>query len=255
MQAIPEGSIIQLSCSDATSYLKSMLKKSRDFKKLYDYFEGQGMQFIFDRAKVYVYATVDETSTSPNVVGLLPSLIPTSALDSHHIAVTIAVHHKGLAIAGQVRVDHNPFRISEFTVHEVTPRGEIVTSDIRVDALTSLQSAEILKVLGSPPERKLDPDAAAFSPVDQQWVAAVAYRDLIQDKYASSLYSPSQLEAMLSQAPIVQKFASVNYMRYTTVFAADKGGGGTKLCTSTTTSCNACSSTCTSSTITIGGDD
>ena len=31
MQAIPEGSIIQLSCSDATSYLKSMLKKSRDF--------------------------------------------------------------------------------------------------------------------------------------------------------------------------------------------------------------------------------
>src|SRR5947208_1528496 len=84
---------------DAFQYMTAMLSRSEAFKKLHDYFQALGFNLILARAKVYVYvvsATTGGSSViSPNIIGILPSLVPAKPTDPYHEAVGISVHHLG----------------------------------------------------------------------------------------------------------------------------------------------------------------
>lgn len=240
---IPTASLMQLPQADSVEYIKRMERISSNFEILHRHFTKTGLTFHFDRAKVYVYTTGPSEKISPNIIGIVPSYIISTAADPFHIAASLVVHHGGFAIAGSVRVEHNPFRISEFTVHEVKDDQSIGEFTIRADQLCSLSAAEVNKFLGRPPitERHKWGGGGVMGPGEQSTVASIFFQEVSQDKYVRSFYPPNGLDALKAQIPLMQKFASVNYLRYQGVGAAEEGKG-TSFCTSTSCSCNICTS-------------
>jgi hypothetical protein len=94
---------------------------------------------------------------------------------------------------------------------------------------------------------------------DLQSITAVMFEELINDSVARPVYPASAIEMLLSQTPLVQKFATANALQYAdnvrravradmTPFAAIELEGA---CTSTSSSSNACTSTSTSVSITL----
>jgi len=243
MSVIPVGSLMELPQLDTVEYVKRMIKSSSHLETLHRHFTKTGLIFYFDRAKAYVYSTGPLTGLSPNIIAIIPSWMMSTAADPFHVAVSLVVHHKGFAIAGSVRVEHNPYRISEFSIHEVKDDGTLAEFTVKADVLASLTTDEVAKSLGSPPifDREEKPQSAAvLLPGEQSTIAKVFFEEVSQDKYVRSFYPPQGLDALKSQIPLMQKFASVNYLRYrgnsTTVLSA------TSFCTSTSTSCNICTS-------------
>jgi hypothetical protein len=123
------------------------------------------------------------TLTEPKyIIGIVPSYIISTAADPFHIAASLVVHHGGFAIAGSVRVEHNPFRISEFTVHEVKDDQSIGEFTIRADQLCSLSAAEVNKFLGRPPitERHKWGGGGVMGPGEQSTVASIFFQEVRQ---------------------------------------------------------------------------
>ena len=240
---IPTTSLMQLPQADSVEYVKRMAKTSGNYDVLHRHFTKAGLTFHVDRAKVYVYTTGPSERITPNIIGIIPSYIVSSAADPFHVAASLVVHHGGFAIAGSVRVEHNPFRISEFTVHEVKEGDKLSEFTIRADQLSSLSAAEVNKFLGRPPitERHKWSGGGVLGPGEQATVASVFFHEVSQDKYVRSFYPPSGLDALKAQIPLMQKFAAVNYLRYQGVFETEEGKG-TSFCTSTSCSCNICTS-------------
>lgn len=256
---ICDGSLIALKQPDAMQYLQNKLKTSSDFAMLHDFFTQKGMEFIFERAQVFMYmAEIDGpgSSLSPNVIGIAPSFVKIDPSADSHQAVGIVVHQNGKALAGGVQVNHNPFSIVEFSVHEVQGEADpatgavpkVVSNKISVEELTSDDEATAARKLTIPQEDPTtwDPHVATLRAQDRESVAAMAFHAIINDERSRPMYTPEGLEALLAQTPLVQKFANVNYMRYVQATAAMAGW-----CCSTSSSCNASTSTSTSTSISI----
>lgn len=251
--SMPEGSMIQLSNADAIAYMKSMLKRSEIFKQLHDEFTKQGFKFIFERAKVFMYSTVlesDDKDTAPaisaNVLGILPSYILTSAAEPYHQAVSISVHNSGYALATSVRVDHKPFGITEFTLHELNSDRKIISNSMKADELESgLQAHQLAEKLGAAaPAKVSDKNHATPHPGDQATMVAITFSQLQRDKYVRPLYPIEGARALMAQIPLMQQFGNAAYARFGGRFP---GGLSINLCTSSSTSSNVCTSTSTSS--------
>lgn len=255
-----DGSLISLKQEDAMQYLQKQLETSTDFSVLLNHFKESGMNFLFERSQVFMYMAENDgpgSSLSPNVIGIVPSFVNVEPTAESHRAVGIVVHQNGKALAGGVNVQHNPFAIVEFSVHEVQgerdpatgAEPQVVMNQISVEELENDDEATAARKLTIPKEDPgtWDPNVATLRANDRESVAAMAFHSIINDERSRPMYTPEGLEALLAQTPLVQKFANVNYIRYAQATAAKAGW-----CCSTSSSCNASSSTSTSTSITIG---
>lgn len=253
----PRGSYIQLPDEDAQAFLQNMLQRSKLFKRLYDSFAGKPYEFKFERAKAFLYLSLTDTGYTPNILGVLPSYVPAKPSDPWHRAVSIIVHHAGFALASGVKVEHNPFRISEFVHYEVADinkptKAKLRTRTIAIEQLRDL--ARTAALLGKP---KLPSDVrqrisgiGTLSEDDQQAVAWAIYDQLISDQWARPVYTDEGWQAMREYRWAVQNFALANLQRYQAVLGSATRQMGAQLkisgaCTSCSTSSNACSSTST----------
>jgi hypothetical protein len=236
-----EGTVIQLPPSHAVAYMERVFSLSEPAQKMKQIYEEQGYQFFFDRARVYLYEQLVDGHPVANLLGILPSFVVAKRSDAFHRAVGISVGNQGGVMGGGVKVEHNPFRISEFSISEFNADGEFKTRTVTTDELSSLSEDEVAKRLG---DADVDPrkyDAKASPPPsgeDQNAIVNAFFQQLPLDPLASPLYPPDGLRSLMEQIPLMQKFARVNQVRYNQV-AALRGGS----CSCSSSSCNWCTST------------
>ncbi|MDX9753418.1 MAG: hypothetical protein RBU29_05615 [bacterium] len=256
---ICDGHLIALKQKDAIQYLQNQMKQSTNFAVLFDHFTKNGMEFILERAQVFMYMAETDgpgSALTPNVIGIAPSFVKVEPTADFHDAVGIVVHQNGKALAGGVRVNHNPFSIVEFSVFEVVGDAdpatgavpEVVVNRISADELAADDEATAARKLTYPNEDPAtwDPNVATLRHGDRESVAAMVFHSIISDERSRPMYTPEGLESLLAQTPLVQKFANVNYIRYAQATAKQAGW-----CCSTSSSCNASTSTSTSTSISI----
>jgi len=212
------------------------------FSQLHDHFTAQGMNFVHSRAKVAIFVGPDgDSQQNSSLLTVLPSFKSFSqAAPSHEAASIVGVlscDTVGGVLAGHVVVSHNPFTLSQFSILEVE-NGQIVTRTATRSQLESMTAADLATQLGPP---AIDVGTAQVGPSvsdsDMRALATQTLTRLLRDSYAAPLYPPGAVESLVLEAPLVQKWATVQRLRYTTLL------GITVLCTSTSTSSNACTST------------
>ena len=217
-------SLLQLHPEEATRYVEQMLEASPPFILLYNKFREEGFQFFLQRAQVFAYLPLEEAgsdSFSSNILGILPSFVSAKREDDYHVAIGIAVHNYGGAVATRVKVMHNPFRVSEFTLHEVSRDLQEVTSrTVTTHELSSQSIEEVAERLGRPPitpnvaAAVLDRNTQPPSLGQAQTMLEIAFQRILHDQFARPLYPPSGLRSLEEQIPLIQKYAAVHALRY-----------------------------------------
>lgn len=249
--AIPRGRILQLPPEEAVKWMERMLSSSAALKILHKQFVGEGYTFYLERSKVFVTASRDsKDNVVPSVLGILPSFVPVTSTDSGHPAVGISVHHSGYALATSVHVDHKPFGVTEFTLHEIDPKTkQIKTSTLPADVVANGSVQELAKRLHAPMIPRADDAGVASSgfdsfstigPGDQGLLIGAVVQQLLADDYSRALFPPEYARAISMQTPTFQKFALASRERFRGTVL------GLTLCTSSSTSSNICTSTSTS---------
>lgn len=236
-----QGTVIQLPPAHAVAYMERIFSTSEPAQNMKRIFEGQGYQFFFDRARVYLYEQLVDGRPVANLLGILPSFVVASRSDAFHRAVGISVGNNGGVMGGGVKVEHNPFRISEFSISEFDARGQFKTRTVTTDDLSSLSEEEVANRLGWADVDVNKYDAKLSPPPTQEDQGAIVkafFQQLPLDPLASPLYPPDGLCSLMDQIPLMQKFARVNQVRYNQV-AALRGGS----CSCSSSSCNWCTST------------
>lgn len=254
---IPQGTILQLPCEEALKWIERMLSSSTALKLLHNHFVSKGYTFYLERSKVFVSAARDaRNNVTPSVLGILPSFVPVTSVDAGHSAVGISVHHSGYALATSVNVDHKPFGVTEFTLHEIDPATKAITSStLSADAVVSGSVSELARRLHAPfvPPAEADgtePKLAGargkvdaftvIAPGDQGLLIGAVVHLLLADNYSRALFPPEYARALRMQTPTFQKFAFATRERFKNTML------GVTLSTSSSTSSNICTSTSTS---------
>lgn len=254
---VPQGRILQLPSEEAVKWMERMLSSSTALKLLHKHFADQGYTFYLERSKVFVLSARDtHNNVVPSVLGILPSFVPVTSVDTGHSAVSISVHHSGYALATSVQVDHKPFGVTEFTLHEIDPATMSITSStLSADAVASGSIGELAKKLHAPfvpraeakgteiasdeARRKLD-KFTVIGPGEQGMIIGVIVQQLLSDNYSRALFPPEYARAISMQTPTFQKFALATRERFIGTML------GITLSTSSSTSSNICTSTSTS---------
>ena len=243
-----QGTLMMLKPADGATYMEKMLAKSAAFRMLRDHFVSTaGMTFILSRAKVFMYVapTLDTTAmVSPNILGILPSFKPVNRSDAFHEAAGIVVHHNGGAMATSVRVNHNPFVVTEFRSHEVDPGDpaaggpSIIMKTISAADLERLSVQEAAATMGAPKvsERNIDPNSPTPSQADTTAMTTLALQTILKDSYARPLYPQEGLNSLLAQASLGAKLSSVHFLRYSG--ALSKGFWCSCTCSNGCTTCS-----------------
>lgn len=236
-----EGTVIQLPPAHAVAYMERIFSNSAPAQRMKRIFEGQGYQFFFDRARVYLYEQMVDGHPVANLLGILPSFVAANRSDAFHRAVGISVGNRGGVMGGGVKVEHNPFRISEFSISEFDVNDEFKTRTVTTADLSSLSEEEVARQLGAANVDLNKYDAKSSPPPseeDQNAIVKAFFQQLPLDPLASPLYPPDGLCSLMDQIPLMQKFARVNQVRYNQV-AMLRGGS----CSCSSSSCNWCTST------------
>jgi hypothetical protein len=249
----PAPSIQQLPPDAAAAFMKQMYARSRPFKTLIDTFSSRGLQFFFERSKVFLYANAlagpksercDDSDDQPfglsaNLMGIIPSFVTARACDDQHLAVGIVVHGAGGAVATSVEVQHRPFQVARFTLHEPNADG-IHERSVTTAELATLSVDAIAERLGKVTVRpeEFPPNSAPPSVQQREQMIAASLEQILADPFAAPLYRPEGPGSLLAQLPLIQKFSAANAARFTS------GGGGFDLCLATSSSCcNGCTTT------------
>ena len=241
---ICEGTLMMLKPADGAAFMAKMLAKSVAFQTLQNHFTRtpSGMTFILSRAKVFMWVAPSlntEAILSPNILGILPSFKPVNASDTFHEAVGIVVHQNGGAMATSVRVNHNPFVVTEFRSHEVDPDDlkQIITRTISASQLESLSVEDAAAAMGPPKifQRNIDEKSPTPSEADSNSMFNIALQTILTDAYARPLYPQEGLNSLLAQASLGAKLSSVHFQRYSAVLS--KGFYCSCTC------CNGCTTT------------
>jgi hypothetical protein len=237
------SSIIQLNSTDAVTFMRNMLEKNQKFKKFYNEFTDKGFDFIFERAKVFLYAGKVKDGIGSNLLGILPSFKSAKSCDPFHLAFGISVLDNGDVYATGVKVEHNPFRITEFTMYGIDEYNTIVSSTVKTSELESLSVADIANGLTVPTitSREKPPTEFASLPKSHvdKYIIATTFEQLINDKYARPIYTTEGIQSLMGQIPIMQKYAAIYTKR--AVNEAETRLSACVICTSS--SSNACTST------------
>ena len=250
--ACQAGNLSILPSKAGARYLKQTLLRDARFRVLYDQFTDRGFRFVPERVQLSVGVLARDTSgdvSLPFLLAIVPSFRRFSRKAKSHQAVSIVSFQdrrvSGL-LAGTVTVRHKPFQIASLGIIEIDPTGKLVSRKVTRKELETLSPAALAKRLGAPPldPKQLDKDVGAPSEADVSALARLVYRRLLLDRFASPLYPRAGLRSMLRDAPLTQKFAVAQRKRF-----ADFGGPLQfgDLCSSSSTSSNACTSTSTSS--------
>jgi len=249
--AIPMGRILQLAPEEAMKWMERMLASSTAMKILYRQFVGEGYTFYMERSKVFVTSSRDaKDNVVPSVLGILPSFVPVTSADPGHPAVSISVHDSGYALATSVHVDHKPFGVTEFTLHEIDPNTkQVKTSTLPADLVANASAQELAKRLHAPMlpsagdvaglSGKLD-SFSTIGPGDQGLLIGAVVQQLLADDYSRALFPPEYARAISMQTPTFQKFALATRERFRGTVL------GITLSTSSSSSSNICTSTSTS---------
>lgn len=242
--SLPQGRILQLPSEEATKWIERMLATSKAFQLLHKHFISEGYTFYPERAKVFVSTALDaQNNIVPSILGIIPSFVPTTAVDAGHPAVGISVHHSGYALATSVKVDHKPFGVTEFTLHEVEPKTrQIKTSTLSADAVVGGSIGELAKRLHAPPVGPGDKmeKFTVIGPGEQGQLIGAVVHQLLADSYSRALFPPEYARALRMQTPTFQKFAFITRERFRGTVL------NLTLSSSTSTSSNICTSTSTS---------
>lgn len=251
---IPGPTIHQLPADAATAFMKEMYGRSAALKTLVNTFSSRGLQFYFERSKVFLYANAivppktepcDDTAANPfgvsaNLMGILPSFVAARACDDQHLAVGIVVHGAGAAVATSVKVRHRPFQVVEFTLHEPSGDG-IRERTVTTAELATLSIDEIAERLGKVTVRldQLPPNSAPPAVAQREQMIAASLEQILADPFASPLYRPDGPTTLLSQLPLIQKYSAANAARFVV-----GGSVESSLCMATSsTCCNGCTTT------------
>jgi hypothetical protein len=250
---VPQGKILQLPPAEAMQWMQRMADTSQAVKLLRKEFEGQGYRFYFERSKVFVTAARDPNGdTVPSVLGILPSFVPVTSVDAGHSAASISVHHSGYALATSVHVDHRPFGVTEFTLHEIDPSTRAIkTSTVSADDVVNTPVSQLASRLHAPfvPRGESERggqgtrglgEFSAIGPGEQGLLIGTVVQQLLAEDYSRALFPPEYARAIRMQTPTFQKFALATRERFVGTVL------GLTLCTSSSSSSNICTSTSTS---------
>lgn len=246
--SIAEGNIIQLPAEHATKLFESVFLKNRTFKVFHSKFSKDGIKFVPERVRISVYMPpTDSLSTkrfAPVLLAIAPGISKIDLKSDSHTAVSIVAiaynDQVGLAYAVKVIVGHNPFSTRSFIIMDLDRNGKIIERIIDRTELQKKSPKEIARKVGGPtfvPKgRTIIP---ALSGEDVEKLSAKIYREILTDSYEKGMYPPEAIRSLLGDTPLVRKWSLVESARHYKIFAARPG-------TSSSTSCNACTSTSTS---------
>lgn len=241
-----------LPTASAVEFLQKRLLPDPDFRRFYNEYTGQGFEFIPERVQLFMGIHLDpqpsdrEPSPLPFLLAIVPSFRAFAPTAPSHEAVSIVVLRErrvNTVLACSVLVGHNPYQINAFTVVEAQPGAGLQSRTLDRAIVQRLTPEQIAERLGRPNVNpaEWDPEVGGLSGTEMDLVAALVFNTLINDRHAAPLYPPGGIQSLLADTALVQKWGQAMSIRYTTALAA-----GPKWCTSSSTSCNACTSTSTS---------
>jgi hypothetical protein len=247
-QAAGGGTLVLLPTQVAADYMRQRLLPDPTFQTFYQHFTQQGMQFVPERVQLAMGVRPSQPGVPlppslPFLLAIVPSFRPFDRNAPSHEAASIIVLRErqvNSVLASSVTVAHRPFQIASFTVLELNRTGKLVSRSINRTQLTALSAEQLARVLGPPDLRPTASDGEVPVPAenDALSLASLAYRNLLLDNFARPLYPPAGLQSLLADTSLVQKWALINRRRY----QQGDSGLGFSLCTSSSSSCNGCSS-------------
>jgi len=232
----PVSETVELPAREGSAYLTRVYEGGGAFATLHDHFTADGFEFFFERAKVVLFLSGAEGRSHPALIAIAPSYVDVQPADASHRAVGIAALSDGTAVATSVTVEHNPFRITSFTLHVVENDGSIAAvHDLKTDDLARIPLARLRT--RTPPDGGDRP----FSEVQMNRATAHSiisqtYKEILSDDFARPLYPDEGFASLVGQSPLVAKWAILNASRSTAVL-------GIKTCGCSCTCCNGCTTT------------
>jgi hypothetical protein len=245
---IPVGNIVQLPVEYATKLLGSVFMKDRNFKKFHKRLSQDGMKFIPERARISIYIPPTDSLSSkqfaPVMLAIVPGISKIDLEGESHMAVSIVAmaynNIVGMVYAAKAIVGHRPFRTLSFIIMDLNKNGKIIERSIDRAELQNGSPKEISRKVGGPtflPKKRVI--VPALSENDVRQLSTKIYREILTDSYERGMYPPEAIRSLLADTPLVRKWSLVESIRHSRVFAAKPG-------TSTSSSCNGCTSTSTS---------
>jgi hypothetical protein len=229
---ISESQIMRLPTREASQYVQRAYEENKAFARLHDYFKERRLQFHFKRAKVYFFLSRPAGSQRPATIAIVPSFVRVKPTDPNHEAVGIAVLSDGTSIATKVKVEHNPFRVTEFSLYRLEGNKVVAENSMPISKIRSLTPPR-LSTLGATARgsSEIFMSRSVFKPIIDE-----TFREILSDDFARPLYPDEGFKALIGQAPIVAKWAILNNSRIGATM-------GLKTCGCSCTCCNGCTTT------------
>jgi len=207
--------------------------------------ESAGFKFIPERIRAFS-AVSSRNSPSPAGIFCVAPSFKTFAPDApSHESWSIVSLYNGCihtVFAAGVTVDHSTWQISSYTILEFDPSGNLYERSIP-RAILREEPRAIAERLGLPivnPEQ-WHPAFAAPDIESAVQLSTALFREWINDPYARPLYPSGGIPRLLNDAPLMEAVVLAQAERYR------QATRRSTWCCSTSTSCNGCSSSSTSS--------
>jgi hypothetical protein len=239
-------------CGIGERFVDSRFEQFQNFQTLKSYFENRNMNFIYERAQIFVAVNSDDENGSaqaslPFCIGVVPTFKTFDFYNSpSHNAASIVgyvTENSAMFIGVEVTVKHSPLELASFTLVEIGQNGEIETNEILRSEINLKTPEEIANALGVPDIdiSQWNLNLATTNIGDTSALASMAFNNIINDNYASSLYPDGGVQRLLNDNTLADKFSLAVRQRYSNAI------GSIMVCTSTSTSCNGCTSSSSSS--------
>jgi hypothetical protein len=239
-------------CGIGERFVESRFEQFQNFQLLKNYFTSKGMNFINERSQIFIAVNSDDKngvpqSSTPFCIGVVPTFesFDFKTTSSHNAAsiVGYVTDDSATFIGVEVNVNHDPLEIASFTLVEIDPNAEIVTNEVLRREVSLMTPEEIATALGVPDIdiSKWNLNLATTNIGDTSALASMAFNNIINDNFASPLYPSGGVQRLLNDNTLADKFSLAVRQRYSTAI------GSIMVCTSTSTSCNGCTSSSSSS--------
>jgi hypothetical protein len=239
-------------CGIGERFVNSRFDQFASFQTLKTYFENQNMDFIYERAQVFVAVNTDDVnglpqSSLPFCIGVVPTFesFDFNNSPSHNAAsiVGYVTDNAATFIGVEVSVNHSPLELASFKLVEINQNGGIETNIVLRSQVNSETPEALANALGVPDINILDWNLslATTNIADTSALASMAFNNIINDSYASGLYPIGGVQRLLNDNTLADKFSLAIRQRYSDAIDS------IMVCTSTSTSCNGCTSSSTSS--------
>ncbi len=248
----------QLPASMNDDFFNNRLLSLQRFQEFLNYFQEQGTEFIPSRTQVFIYTnpfgnsfisdrndkSADKKTPSDSaIISISPSFKKFNPEAEEHSAFSIVtmITSKAVTVIGaEAVIDHNIncdklFGIKSLSIIEKSSANSFLTkSSVDRTELENYSSAELASIMGKPNvvANEWVKSGAAPNTPDTIYIAAAAYKSILNDNYSAPLYPEIGLLSLNEDSGLTQKFALAIRDRYS------KALSSSSWCTSTSTSCN-----------------